>query len=192
MKLKIYERTGIKEKTLLRNSQAKIAKAQELQRAIKGSLERGVYKENCKNSYDLSLMNYRKEYKKTEDLLNLYRDMKVILEENICDLIDGYVEYFNTHGSSMSAWALRGFRKNIERVIVLTRNAEKNKRREIQIENAVMEFVINHCDEMEYFDEKINVSDIMYLMYDLGLNRNHQQEEIKAKIKSIYEELKSN
>lgn len=192
MKLKVYERTGIKEENALKDNQARLIKRQILQQAIKHSIERGIYKENCKNSYDLNLMDYKKEYKKTEDLLKLYQDMAVVYEENICILIEGYVEYFNTYGSNMNALGLRGFRKNIERVVKLACSAEKIKRKESQIENAVIEFVIEHYDDIEYFDEEIDDSDIMCLMYELGLNRKnqHEYEDIKSKVKTIYEELK--
>lgn len=137
-------------------------------------------------------MDYKKEYKKTEDLLKLYQDMSVVYGENICILLEGYVEYFNTYGSNMNAQGLRGFRKNIGRVIKLACSVEKMKRKQTQIENTVIEFVIEHCDEIESFLEKINVLDIMYLMYELGLNIRNQQEceEIKNKVKTIYEELK--
>lgn len=190
MKLKIYERTGIKEENLLKNSQAKLTKRQESQQAIKSSIERGLYKENCKNCYNLNLMDYKKEYKKTEDLLKAYHDMRVKYEENICLLIESYVEYFSIYGRDMNAFGLRGFRKNIERAVSLA----KTKCREIQIENLVLELVIEQYDDIEYFDGEIDNQDIIYFMDGLGLKRLNQQEceKIKSKVKTIYKELKDN
>ena len=62
----------------------------------------------------------------------------------------------------------------------------------LRIEDAVLNFVIDYYDEIEYFGEEMDDSEIMYLMYELGIKRKYQQEEIKIKIKTIYEELKSN
>lgn len=192
MRLKVYERTGIKEERVLKDKKLKLIEQKQFEQAMRCSIQRGIYKKNCKDCYDLRLMDRRKEYKKTEDLLEIYQDMGTIFEENIWGLIEGYVEYFNTYGSRMSALGLRGFRKNIERVIQLSREVEKEKRKEVQIDNAVLEFVIDCYEEIECADGEIDDSDIMYLMYELGIKRRYQQEEVKIKIKRMYEELKDN
>ena len=92
MKLKIYERTKIKEEKALKESQSKIIEKWNSEQKIKCSIKRGIYKENCKNSYNLELMDYKKEYKKIKDMLKLYKEKSITYEENIRTLIEGYVE----------------------------------------------------------------------------------------------------
>lgn len=189
MKLKAYERTGIKEEKNLRESQAKLIERQNSEQEIKRSIELGRYRENCRNKYDLNLMNFEKEYQRTTNLLSSYR----LYEDNIGILLQGYYEYLHTYGSSMTALGLREFRKSIESGVRQAWDVEKKKKREAQIENAVLDFVIECYDDIEHSGGQINVLDIMYLMYELNLNIKSEQacEEITSKIKTIYDELKN-
>ena len=191
MRFKVYERTGIKEETKLKENQSRLIEKQNSEEGIRHSIERGKYKESCQNKYDLDLMDVEREYQKTENLLMRYQNMSIMDEENICILIGGYLEYFYTYGSSMTALGLRGFRNSIEASINVARNIERWKKRESQIENAMIDFVVENYDEIEYLGEEISVPGIIYLMFDLELDLN-QQEKVKAKVKTIYDELKSN
>jgi len=193
MKLKVYERTGIKEETKLKEKKEKLIERQKSEIEIKQGIERGIYKENCKNNYDLNLMCYEKEYKRTEDLLMWYQEVSIVYEENVCILIGGYIDYFHTYGNRMTALGLRRFRKTVETVIELACRIEKKKKRNAQVENMAIDFVIEHYDGIEYFGSEINVPDIIHLMFDLGMSERNPQEyeEVKEKVKTIYEELKS-
>ena len=194
MRFKVYERTGIKELSKIKESQSKLIEKQNSEQEMKHSIERGMYKESCGDKYNLDLMNLEREYKKTENLLMLYQDMSIMYEANVGILIGGYLEYFYTYGSSMTALGLRGFRKSMEASINVARNIEKWKKREVQIENTVLDFVVDNYDEIKYLGEEINVPGIMYLMFELELSPRNQQEynEIQAKVKSIYDEFKNN
>lgn len=191
MRFKVYERTGIKEETKLKENQSRLIEKQNSEESIRHSIERGKYKESCQKKYDLDLMDIEREYQKTENLLMRYQNMSIMDEENISILIGGYLEYFYTYGSSMTALGLRGFRKSIEASINVARNIERWKKRESQIENAMIDFVVENYDEIEYLGEEISAPGIIYLMFDLELDLN-QQEKVKAKVKTIYDELKSN
>lgn len=190
MRFKVYERTGIKEETKLKENQSKLIEKQNSEEVIRYSIERGKYKESCQNKYDLDLMDFEREYEKTNNLLLSY----VSYEENICVLIDGYLEYFYTYGRSMTALGLRGFRKSAEKGIAFARNLEKRKKKEEKEENTVIDFVIENYDEIEDFGEEISVPDFMYLMFELGLSSRNQQEceRVTTKVKTIYDELKGN
>lgn len=184
MKLKIHERTGIKEKGLFKEKQTKLREKANSEQRINFSIERGMYKESCKNRYDLNLMDYQKEYKKTEDLLQAYQDMSIIYGENLESLIDGYVNYFAVYGSSMNALGLRGFRKTVESVMNISYRLERMKRKEVQLENEIIDLFVEHYDQIEYLDDQICLpGSIMNLMYLLGLNRE-QAEELKIKVKT--------
>ena len=192
MRLKVYERTGIKEETKRKVNQAKLIERQISEQEIKRSVELGKYRESCQDKYNLDLMDFEREYERTRNLLWSYR----IDEENINDLIIGYSEYLNIYGSSMTALGLRGFRKSIESGVRMARNAEKQKmeaQMETVVENAVIDFVIEYYDEIESLRGQIKLSDIIYLMMELNLDIRNQRtcDEIKVKVKTIYDELKN-
>lgn len=190
MRLKIYERTGIKEETKRKVSQAKLIERQNSEQEIKHSIELGKYRERCQDKYDLNLMDREREYERTRNLLWSYG----IYEENINILIEGYSEYLATYGSSMTALGLREFRKSIKSGVRQACDAEEKKNREVQIENEVIDFVIEYYDDIGYLGGQIDLSNIVYLMSELNLDIRNQQncEEIKARVKTIYDELKNN
>lgn len=194
MRFKVYERTGIKEETKIKENQSKLIERQNSEEEIRHSIERGKYKESCQNKYDLDLMVLEKEYQKTENLLMAYQDLQLLYGGNICTLIEGYLEYFYTYGSSMTALGLRRFRKSIESGIRTACNLEKKKMKKAQIENAVIDFVVENYDGIEYLGEEINLPDLRYLMFELNLSPRNQQEyeRVTTKVKTIYDELKSN
>lgn len=190
MKLKIYERTGIKEENQKKIGMEETLKLQKQEQKIQKAMARGIYKKNCKNNYDVEKMSYEKEYKKTRSLLNRYNDSKRFYSEGIQVLFMGYMEHFNIYSKSMTPLQLRVFRKNMES----TMNKAFRIEIECKQENKLIDLCIEYLEFMENYKVEENDSmiecDLLYIASQVSKEDDNELETLKIKAKSIYEILK--
>lgn len=115
----------------------------------------GEYKESKKSCYDLSRMNFQKEYQKVKDLIENRRE--VLKDENLKTLMSGYQDYFDTYGKDMTALALRDFRRGILSTISNSQKsfggenqvANSTKKENSSREDAIRDFCIHQGSNLE-------------------------------------------
>ncbi len=197
---KQYEKTGIKEYSNKRKKKREIKQQEERKQRVEKAIARREYKERKKSCYDLSRMNFQKEYQKVKDLIENRRE--VLSDENLKTLISGYQDYFDTYGKDMTALALRDFRRGILSTIS---NSRKSLGRTNQVanspekengsrEDAILDFCIHQNRNLE--QRGLDMGMFFSLLDFLAQNGvpakdGDDMEKIRSKVKSIHKELKN-
>ena len=195
MQQKQYERTGMKEYSNKRKQKTEIEQQEERNKKVERALARGEYKEIKKSCYDLSRMNFQKEYQKVKDLIENRRE--VLSDENLKTLMSGYQDYFDTYGKDMTALALRDFRRGILSTISNSRKnqvANSTKKENSSREDAILDFCIHQDSNLE--QRGLDMGMFFSLLDFLAQNGvpakdGDDMEKIRAKVKSIHKELKN-
>ena len=195
MQQKQYERTGMKEYSNKRKQKTEIEQQEERNKKVERALARGEYKESKKSCYDLSRMNFQKEYQKVKDLIENRRE--VLSDENLKTLMSGYQDYFDTYGKDMTALALRDFRRGILSTISNSRKnqvANSTKKENSSREDAILDFCIHQDSNLE--QRGLDMGMFFSLLHFLAQNGvpakdGDDMEKIRAKVKSIHKELKN-
>ncbi len=195
MQQKQYERTGMKEYSNKRKQKTEIEQQEERNKKVERALARGEYKESKKSCYDLSRMNFQKEYQKVKDLIENRRE--VLSDENLKTLMSGYQDYFDTYGKDMTALALRDFRRGILSTISNSRKnqvANSTKKENSSREDAILDFCIHQDSNLE--QRGLDMGMFFSLLDFLAQNGvpakdGDDMEKIRAKVKSIHKELKN-
>ncbi len=195
MQQKQYERTGIKEYSNKRKKKREIKQQEERKQRVEKAIARREYKESKKSCYDLSRMNFQKEYQKVKDLIENRRE--VLSDENLKTLMSGYQDYFDTYGKDMTALALRDFRRGILSTISNSRKnqvANSTKKENSSREDAILDFCIHQDSNLE--QRGLDMGMFFSLLDFLAQNGvpakdGDDMEKIRAKVKSIHKELKN-
>lgn len=195
MQQKQYERTGMKEYSNKRKQKTEIEQQEERNKKVERALARWEYKESKKSCYDLSRMNFQKEYQKVKDLIENRRE--VLSDENLKTLMSGYQDYFDTYGKDMTALALRDFRRGILSTISNSRKnqvANSTKKENSSREDAILDFCIHQDSNLE--QRGLDMGMFFSLLDFLAQNGvpakdGDDMEKIRAKVKSIHKELKN-
>lgn len=200
MQEKRYERTGIKEYSNKRKKQRVIEEQRQQEQTIQKAIARGKYKDSRKDCYDLSSMNHQKEYRKVKNLLDDYKEIANLYNENIETLIFGYRDYFDAHGEDMNAMALRDFRKGIlstlsnsKKALVKDSSVEKIEKQGSSREEMILNFCINHHLDLQQrgLDMGMFFSLIDFLAQNGAPAKDgDDMAGIRQKVKSIHNELK--
>lgn len=192
---KQYEKTGIKEYSNKRKKKREIKQQEERKQRVEKAIARREYKESKKSCYDLSRMNFQKEYQKVKDLIENRRE--VLSDENLKTLMSGYQDYFDTYGKDMTALALRDFRRGILSTISNSRKnqvANSTKKENSSREDAILDFCIHQDSNLE--QRGLDMGMFFSLLDFLAQNGvpakdGDDMEKIRAKVKSIHKELKN-
>lgn len=195
MQQKQYERTGIKEYSNKRKKKREIKQQEERKQRVEKAIARREYKESKKSCYDLSRMNFQKEYQKVKDLIENRRE--VLSDKNLKTLMSGYQDYFDTYGKDMTALALRDFRRGILSTISNSRKnqvANSTKKENSSREDAILDFCIHQDSNLE--QRGLDMGMFFSLLDFLAQNGvpakdGDDMEKIRAKVKSIHKELKN-
>ncbi len=197
---KQYEKTGIKEYSNKRKKKREIEQQEQRRQKVKEALARRKYKESKKSCYDLSRMNFQKEYQKVKDLIENRRE--ILSDENMKTLISGYQDYFDTYGKDMTALALRDFRRGILSTISISQNSVSRKnqvtnsfeKENSSREDVILDFCIHQDRNLE--QRGLDMGMFFSLLDFLAQNGvpakdGDDMEKIRAKVKSIHNELKN-
>lgn len=145
-------------------------------------------------------MNHQKEYRKVTVLLDDYKDIASLYNENMEALIGGYRDYFDTYGKEMSTMALRDFRRGILSTISNSKKELTKKEDTLEVEEkqslreeTILNFCINHHLDLQERGLDIGMFfSLINFLAESGVpaKDGDDMKNIRQKVKSIHDELK--